>query len=391
MVNHNQSGAVGSFEWLGLNHRPKTQVTLTTVDVSPKDRYARESTFVADSLFYEPKFLPTPSTAAPIEIELPPFPQTLVPVRLFERRFPSHPSQSLEPIAFEKGQLIVGEFQEVPPAEANRMPVLECSPSNHREGITYTENLTALNQPYPGLVDRLKGAETWAWIVSFAGTTGQYTRKVLADPPWPLTDFGSSRKNIQTKALEIQRNSPRLASAEIADYDFPLAQTRARELQDELMQLFPLSDFPGARCATRAKTPQSLEAKLHKRREAGEFSLAHITDTVGGRLDCVGLKMLGSAARQFEEHYGGRIVAKKDCLSKPGELGYRALHYVVDLGDRMAEIQLCTHDLRATDLATHDTLYKPHFELDKNAAALLRNSADRIMEAECFRLCLEGR
>ncbi|MCW5866251.1 MAG: hypothetical protein KIS61_03210 [Candidatus Eremiobacteraeota bacterium] len=256
--------------------------------------------------------------------------------------------------------------------------------------IDYIEQLQPLNTRYPGLTERLKEAEARAWIVSVTSAgagKGRHTDEVLKNPPWPTSSFGSSRQNIREKALQLQEANPKLSSSRVEDYDFEQAKDRAEDLFAEMEQMFPESEFAGAKFATRAKTPQSLEKKLAKRNQEGgpEFSLAHLTDSVGARLDCTSLKMMGEAAHKLEKHYEGKIVAKDDYVSQPGALGYRALHYIVDLGDRMAEIQLSTHDLRATDLATHDTLYKPEFPIDAETAEKLSGSADRVMEAESFR------
>ncbi|MBS2040964.1 hypothetical protein JST97_38615 [bacterium] len=260
--------------------------------------------------------------------------------------------------------------------------------------LEYTEKLSHLNVRYPGLSVKLRNAEARAWIVSNAsnenGGPRPNTQAVVNNPPWPNGRVGSSRERIQNKAAELAAAHPKLASNRAEDYDFQLAQDRAEDLFATISDLFPEKEFEGAQFATRAKTPQSLENKLAKRTAEDEnFSLAHLTDSVGARIDCRSLKMLGDAASKLEKHFEGKIVAKDDYLSQPGALGYRALHYVVDLGDRMAEIQLSTHDLRATDLATHDTLYKPMFQVDEATAQKLQGSADRVMEAECFR-CLCG-
>ncbi|MBS2038603.1 hypothetical protein JST97_26725 [bacterium] len=260
--------------------------------------------------------------------------------------------------------------------------------------LDYTDKLGQLNIRYPGLTQKLKAAEARAWIVSGAANSpsapNPNTQALLNNPPWPNTRVGSSRERIQNKALELQATNPKLASNRVEDYDFEMAKDKAEDLFSTISDLFPEKEFEGAQFATRAKTPQSLEAKLAKRTAEDEsFSLAHLTDSVGARIDCRSLKMLGDAAGKLEKHFEGKIVAKDDYLSKPGALGYRALHYIVDLGDRMAEIQLSTHDLRATDLATHDTLYKPFFQIDETTAKKLEGSADRVMEAESFR-CLCG-
>ncbi|MBS2033899.1 hypothetical protein JST97_02875 [bacterium] len=257
--------------------------------------------------------------------------------------------------------------------------------------MAYPDQLEPLKETYPGLPERLKEAEARAWIVSMTNALrGMQTRLVLENPPWPNTSFGSSRENIQKKAQELQKLHPQLNSNQAADYDFGAAQARAEELFGEMQSVFSQPEFKGSQFAARAKSPQSLEVKLARRVSDSdqEFSLAHLTDTVGARVDCTGLKMLGDAAHLLEKRYQGKIVAKDDYLSRPGALGYRALHYVVDLGDRMGEIQLSTQDLRATDLATHDTLYKPNFQVDESTAEKLRGAADRVMDAEAHRFLL---
>lgn len=283
------------------------------------------------------------------------------------------------------GELVIFNTQNID--LNNPLAVLE---PEQTASLDYTDRLSNLNVRYPGLTVRLKTAEARAWIVSNTLNNNNelnlHTKAVLNNPPWPNGQVSSSREKIQNKAQELQLLNPKLASNRVEDYNFEQAQDAAEDLFVTISDLFPETEFEGVKFATRAKTPQSLETKLAKRTaEDKNFSLAHLTDSVGARIDCRSLKMLGDAANKLEQHFEGKIVAKDDYLSHPGELGYRALHYVVDLGDRMAEIQFSTHDLRATDLATHDTLYKPFFEIDEATAKKLEGSANRVMEAESFR------
>ena len=95
---------------------------------------------------------------------------------------------------------------------------------------------------------------------------------------------------------------------------------------------------------------------------------------------------MGTIAKELEKQYEGKIIAKSDYVSKPGENGYRAIHYIIEIDGRMVEIQTSTTSLRTADLATHDTVYKQEFPVSTEAAQELSTAADRIMYLECLKL-----
>jgi hypothetical protein len=208
---------------------------------------------------------------------------------------------------------------------------------------------------------------------------------VLESPPWPSTSFGDPRANISAKAKELQGSHPELNTGDASKYDFGAAAVAAEGLLEKLDGLFK-DDLPDLAISTRAKTPKSLKGKMEKMKGFDpDYTLAHLTDTVGARVDAPDLKSMGEVANRLEKLYKGKIVAKSDYVSKPGANGYRAIHYIIDIGGRMAEIQTSTHNLRAADLATHDTVYKEEFPVTPETSKELSTAADRIMFLECLK------
>ena len=238
-------------------------------------------------------------------------------------------------------------------------PIADAPPfhSMANANYVYLTKLAPVEERYPGVVARLKQAEECANVAGYTPTRAQAViEEMQKNPPWPAGSYPNNMERIAAKAQELG------------------------ELHEE---------FPELSLMARAKAPGSLANKLQKLQKLDpRFSLAHLTDTVGARLDCQDLTTLGKVAHKIEQMYRDKIVAKSDYLSEPGVNGYRALHYTVDLGDRMAEIQMTTVLLRATDLATHDTLYKPQIPLEEADAAMLSTAADRAMFHECVKTIL---
>lgn len=252
----------------------------------------------------------------------------------------------------------------------------------------YTEELKAIEGRYPGVAQKLGQFEVEAAQKGYCPVESkQIEQSVISSPPWPQTDFGDPRTNIGAKAKELQQLHPELNTSDPNAYDVKKANREAARLLETLDEMFPKDKFPGIVKGARAKTPQSLAKKVEKQTgfDPG-FTLAHLTDTVGARIDSPDLKTLGEVAKSLESKYKDKIVAKSDYVSNPGDNGYRALHYIVDINGRMVEIQASTTSLRAADLATHDTVYKPEFPVSPETAKELSTAADRIMYLECLKL-----
>ena len=249
----------------------------------------------------------------------------------------------------------------------------------------YLDGLGFLNDSYPGVVEKLRVGELKAAELGYTPALGEaLQQKMLANPVLPNTVIGDGRASITAKAAELVEANPTLASKSGADYDFNAAQAKSEQLADDLRAMFPNNEFPGLDMATRAKAPKSLNDKMAKMAAitGDDFPLAKLTDTVGGRVDAPDLETLGKMAKRFEEMYGDKLVTKDDYFLKPGANGYRALHYIVDLGDRMAEVQMTTKGMRASDLATHDTVYKPLKPVTDEQVERLKGVADRLMFVE---------
>ncbi len=251
----------------------------------------------------------------------------------------------------------------------------------------YLDEIRVLDERYPGVTDKLKKFEVEAACHGYCPAKAKEVEaSVLESPPWPTTTFGSARENISAKAKELQQTHPELNTKDSSAYNFSEANKAAGDLMEALDEMFPHDQFPEIAISARSKTPCSLSKKVEKQVGRSEdFTLAHLTDTVGARIDAPDLKNMGEVARKLEEHYEGKIVAKSDYVSEPGENGYRAIHYIIDIGGRMAEIQTSTTSLRAADLATHDTVYKQEFPVSPETAQELSTAADRIMFLECLK------
>lgn len=256
--------------------------------------------------------------------------------------------------------------------------------------LKYLTKLSGVEERYPGVVARLKQAEEGAERHGYTPTRAQTViEQMRQTPPWPAGSYPDNRVRIANKSQQLAQLYPALQSKDASSYDLPAAHKAADKLLGDLAEAFPEHEFPNTHMAVRAKAPGSLANKMTKQQVRDpEYSLAHVTDTVGARMDCTDLLTMGKMAHKLEHLYADKIVAKKDMLSEPGANGYRALHYTVDLGDRMAEIQLTTQLLRATDLATHDTLYKPQIPLAEEESQMLATAADRAMFHECVQAIL---
>jgi len=252
--------------------------------------------------------------------------------------------------------------------------------------VNYLVDLGFLEEKYPGVLDRLAQAEAEAKQHDYDPQTAQVLQnRVVDNPVWPAGSTPDVRGKITAKSQDLRTANPVLNSQNVADYDFDKAQGAAEDLLSKMDSMFPSDHYPDVKMAARAKAPASLEKKMEKMvSKADDFTLGHLTDTVGARLDCKDLNSLSAITHRLEEQFGDQLVARCDYISNPGENGYRAIHYIVDLGDRMAEIQVTTHKLRAADLATHDTVYKPDIPISKETTEKIASAADRIMFLECL-------
>lgn len=256
-------------------------------------------------------------------------------------------------------------------------------------GLTpvYMGEIRVLDKRYPGVADKLKELEMQALQLGYCPVgSKQVETAMLESPPWPTTSFGDPREAIKSKASELRAAHPELDTQDASRYDFSKAARDSEALLQTLDGLFPEAETPGLSISARAKTPGSLARKMEKMVDRDpEFTLAHLTDTVGARIDAPDLRSMGEVARRLEKLYEGKIVAKSDYVSQPGDNGYRAIHYTVDMGGRMVEIQTSTHSLRTADLVTHDTVYKAEFPVSPETSKELQSVADRIMFLESLK------
>ena len=252
---------------------------------------------------------------------------------------------------------------------------------------TYMGEIRVLESRYPGVADKLKAFEIQAAEKGYCPIGSKSVEAaLLGSPPWPTTEYGDARANIGTKARELQTANSELNTSDATKYDFDKATVASEKLMETLDGLFPSKEMPDLAISTRAKAPKSLSNKMDKMLKLDpEYTLAHLTDTVGARIDAPDLKSMGEVATRLEKLYEGKIVAKSDYVSKPGDNGYRAIHYIIDIGGRMAEIQTSTQSLRTADLATHDTVYKAEFPVSPETSKELSTAADRIMFLECLK------
>lgn len=256
----------------------------------------------------------------------------------------------------------------------------------------YMSEIKVLESRYPGVVDKLKDFEIEAAAHGYSPQAGKAMEtSVIDNAPWPQTTFGDPRTNIGAKAKELQTTNPALNTGDASKYDFAQANQVSIDLMEKFDTMFSQEKFPGIAISTRAKTPHSLTNKMTKMVEKDpNYTLAHLTDTVGARIDAPDLRSMGTIAKELEKQYEGKIIAKSDYVSKPGENGYRAIHYIIEIDGRMVEIQTSTTSLRVADLATHDTVYKAEFPVSPETSQELSTAADRIMFLECLKLKNSG-
>lgn len=252
---------------------------------------------------------------------------------------------------------------------------------------TYMGEIRVLESRYPGVADKLKAFEIEAAEKGYCPIGSKPVEAALLEsPPWPTTEYGNARANIGAKAKELQAANSDLNTGDATKYDFDKATVASEKLMETLDGLFPSKEMPDLAISTRAKAPKSLSNKMAKMLKLDpEYTLAHLTDTVGARIDAPDLKSMGEVATRLEKLYEGKIVAKSDYVTNPGDNGYRAIHYIIDIGGRMAEIQTSTQSLRTADLATHDTVYKAEFPVSPESSKELSTAADRIMFLECLK------
>ncbi len=181
-----------------------------------------------------------------------------------------------------------------------------------------------------------------------------------------LGELGSSTSNnigrVRRQAESYITLNPEAGSQSASDYDFKAAQKAKDQFTLTLNRVLDKAGLNAQEVSMslRAKTPSSVEGKMTKRLSQDDsFTLSHLTDTVGARIDVEKLEDVVQVSQALEKQLGAKIVGKDNYFTNPGDNGYRALHYIVDLGDRMAELQVTTHNQRAADQVTHDTLYKP--------------------------------
>lgn len=292
------------------------------------------------------------------------------------------PAQSTSSVpTFQNGPLTMG-LDELP------NPVIRFKTATTSSGLepAYMDEIRVLDSRYPGVADKLKDMEVQAAQNGYCPVESKKVEaSLLESPPWPTTSFGDAFENITAKAAELRSNNPELATNDATTYDFAKAALAAEDFREKMKQAFK-EDMPDLTISTRAKTPKSLANKMTKMLSKDpNYTMAHLTDTVGARIDAPDLHSMGEVAKRLEKMYEGKIVAKSDYVSQPGENGYRAIHYIIDIGGRMAEIQTSTHDLRMADLATHDTVYKAEFPVSPEASKELSTAADRIMYLECLK------
>ncbi len=314
---------------------------------------------------------------------------TLAPIQNFKAPASADESQKAAPSPEsldDKPVLVTVSNENGASANNNPTTLLAFHYDPHETSASYLVDLNFLEDKYPGVLDKLAQAEVEARRHDYDPQTAQVLQNRLLDnPTWPAGSTPNVRGKITAKSEQLRAAHPALNSQKASDYDFGKAQGAAEDLLCKLDGMFPQDQYPDLKMAARAKAPASLAKKMDKMVQRSEdYTLGHLTDTVGARIDCKDLKSLSNITYKLEEQFGDKLVARCDYISNPGENGYRAIHYIVDLGDRMAEIQVTTHKLRAADLATHDTVYKPDIPIPKETSEKVASAADRIMYLECL-------
>jgi hypothetical protein len=257
---------------------------------------------------------------------------------------------------------------------------LPAPPSAASPVPAHLQALTEVEHRYPGIIASVRKLEEQAEALHYTPADAcAVEQRVLAAPPWSLKPY-PSRIFGWVEALRARR--PDLDTTSVEAFDVKAAERDCNVLARFLESTFPQRLYPDIGVAARVKAPDSLQGKIADRSSRYQgYVLASVPDTVAGRVDVPDLETMGIATMLLEERLGDRVLDKLDYMSKPSVNGYRAVHYIVEFGDRAVEVQVTTRNLRLADLATHDTLYKQpgSNELDSEAREALADLADKAM------------
>lgn len=142
----------------------------------------------------------------------------------------------------------------------------------------------------------------------------------------------------------------------------------------------------------RLKSPESIVAKLHRRRL--ELSLEsiwnHLTDVAGVRLICHYIDDIYRIAELLLKQDDIKLVKKNDYIARPKPNGYRSLHLIVEVPVFLAEstkfvpveIQIRTIAMDFWACLEHQLEYKTNNAVSNDLRQRLKNCAESISDID---------
>jgi len=125
-------------------------------------------------------------------------------------------------------------------------------------------------------------------------------------------------------------------------------QDKLLDFKQELHDLSP----EGVEVKGRVKTLYSVINKLRRKRMGGQKG---ITDMMGARIVARDQRELDQIRANIEAKYGSHVIEHEDFYENP-LAGYRAHHYIIDLGDGMTvELQMKTERMAEISKASHSS------------------------------------
>lgn len=174
-----------------------------------------------------------------------------------------------------------------------------------------------------------------------------------ASAPTEGINFGCE---IGDQSVEAYKNSSpseqeNLAETYLARYDHTLKDTKAA-----LEKLFTSKPVPDFGVDARRKTVDSFREKIV--RPGKDYTcFSQITDVAGTRIVIPDYAALPYVTNAIETS-GFSIIENQNLLQDKGGTGYRAIHYVVNVRRRPAEIQIVTYRGKLWATASHKLVYK---------------------------------
>lgn len=152
-----------------------------------------------------------------------------------------------------------------------------------------------------------------------------------------LDKVGSHVRRTARQRVDVSDEVLRLID-EFRAWHFPTVQEMQRRLSAFFHEAVGM-DAENVPVTSRLKTPPAIVAKLRRM----ETSIVRMQDIAGARLVVPNLTLQDMALDTVESVlFEGCASHVKDQREEPDQYGYRAIHVIVELDDRIAEIQIRT-------------------------------------------------